>query len=64
MPNQIGPHPEGRIIAFALARPGCGPRRISAELAGEKSGGIRISEHGVWRVLCRVGLDTVPSAWS
>ena len=51
MPNQIGPHLEQRILAFALARPGLGPRRISAELRREKWGGIRISEHGVWRVL-------------
>jgi transposase InsO family protein len=58
MPNQIGPHLEQRIIAFALGHPGLGPRRISAELAREKWGGLRISEHGVWRVLCRVGLNT------
>ena len=58
MPNQIGPHLEQRIVAFALAHPGLGPRRISAELAREKWGGIRISEHGVWRVLRRVGLNT------
>jgi transposase InsO family protein len=58
MPNQIGPHLEGRIIAFALGHPGYGPRRISAELAREKWGGIKISEHGVWRVLRRVGLNT------
>jgi transposase InsO family protein len=58
MPNQIGPHREQRIIAFALGHPGYGPRRISAELAREKWGGLRISEHGVWRVLVRVGLNT------
>jgi transposase InsO family protein len=58
MPNQIGPHLEQRIIAFALARPGFGPRRISAELRREKWGGIRISEHGVWRVLRRFNLNT------
>jgi transposase InsO family protein len=58
MPNEIGPHLEQRVIAFALAHPGYGPRRISAELAREKWGGIRISEHGVWRVLRRVGLNT------
>ena len=41
-----------------------GPRRISAELACEIWGAIRISRHGVWRVACRVGLNTpVPSAW-
>jgi transposase len=58
MPNEIGPHLEQRIVAFALGHPGLGPRRISAELARAKWGGIRISEHGVWRVLCRVGLNT------
>ena len=58
MPNEIGPQLEQRIIAFSLAHPGFGPRRISAELAREKWGGIRISEHGVWRVLVRVGLNT------
>jgi transposase InsO family protein len=58
MPNQLGPHLEQRIIAFALGHPGFGPRRISAELAREKWGGLRISEHGVWRVLRRFGLNT------
>jgi transposase InsO family protein len=58
MPNEIGPHLEQRVVAFALGHPGYGPRRISAELAREKWGGIRISEHGVWRVLRRVGLNT------
>jgi transposase InsO family protein len=58
MPNEIGPHLEQRVIAFALGHPGYGPRRISAELARQKWGGIRISEHGVWRVLRRVGLNT------
>jgi transposase InsO family protein len=58
MPNQLGPHLEQRIIAFALGHPGMGPRRISAELAREKWGGLSVSEHGIWRVLCRVGLNT------
>jgi transposase len=58
MPNEIGPHLEQRIVAFALGNPGLGPRRIAAELARERWGGIRISEHGVWRVLRRVGLNT------
>ena len=35
-----------------------GRGRIAAELARDKWGGIRVSEHGVWRVLCRVGLNT------
>jgi transposase InsO family protein len=58
MPNQIGPHLEVKVIAFALGHSGLGPRRISAELARPKWGGLRISEHGVWRVLCRFGLNT------
>jgi transposase InsO family protein len=58
MPNQIGPHVEHRVLAFALGHPGLGPRRISAELARPKWGGIRISEHGVWRVLRRFNLST------
>jgi transposase InsO family protein len=58
MPNQIGPHLEQRVIAFALGNPGFGARRISSELRREKWGGIRISEHGVYRVLRRVGLNT------
>src|SRR5690349_4529 len=58
MPNQIGPHLEEKIVAFSLGHPAYGPRRISAELAREKWGGLRISEHGVWRVLSRVGLNT------
>ena len=58
MPNQIGPHLEHRILAFSLGHPGFGPRRIAAELARAKWGGIRISENGVWRVLRRFNLNT------
>jgi transposase InsO family protein len=58
MPNELGPHLEQRIIAFALAHPGFGPKRISAELARERWGGLRISANGVWRVLRRHGLNT------
>ena len=58
MPNQIGPHLEQRILAFSLGHPGLGPRRISAELRRPKWSGIRISEHGVWRVLRRFNLNT------
>jgi transposase len=61
MPNQIGPHIEQRVLAFSLGHPGCGPRRIAAELQREKWGGLRISEHGVWRVLKRHGLSTRPN---
>jgi transposase InsO family protein len=58
MPNELGPHLEQRIIGFALAHPGFGPRRISAELARRKWGGLRVSQNGVWRVLRRYGLNT------
>jgi transposase InsO family protein len=58
MPNQIGPHLEQRVLAFALGHPGFGARRISAELRRPKWGGIEISEHGVWRVLRRFNLNT------
>ena len=58
MPNELGPHLEQRILAFSLAHPGFGPKRISAELAREKWGGLRISANGVYRVLHRHGLNT------
>jgi transposase InsO family protein len=58
MPNAIGPHLQHRVLAFSLGHPGFGPRRISAELRRPKWGGIRVSEHGVWRVLRRFNLST------
>jgi transposase InsO family protein len=58
MPNELGPHLEQRIIAFSLTHPGFGPKRISAELAREKWGGLQLSPHGVWRALRRHGLNT------
>lgn len=51
MPNELGPQLEQRVLAFSLAHPGFGPKRISAELAREKWGGLRISANGIWRVL-------------
>jgi transposase len=58
MPNQLSPLVEQRIVAFALAHPGFGPRRISAELGREKWGGLVVSANGVWRCLRRHGLNT------
>jgi transposase InsO family protein len=58
MPNQIPAHVEHRILAFALAYPGLGPRRISAELARERWGGIVVSPNGIYRCLRRHGLST------
>jgi transposase InsO family protein len=58
MPNQLSPLVEERIVAFALGHPGFGPRRISSELRRLKWGGIVVSANGVWRCLCRHGLNT------
>jgi transposase InsO family protein len=58
MPNQLSPLLEQQIVAFALGHPGLGPRRIASELAREKWGGIVVSPNGVWRCLCRHGLNT------
>ena len=58
MPNHTPPFIEQRVLAFALAYPGFGPQRISAELARERWGGIRLSAHGIWNVLRRHGLNT------
>jgi transposase InsO family protein len=57
MPNQLSPVIEQRILAFSIAHPGLGPRRISASLAQERWGGIVVSHNGVWRVLFRHGLS-------
>jgi transposase InsO family protein len=58
MPNQTPAHVEHRVLAFALAYPGHGPRRIAAELGHERWGGLRISPNGVYKVLSRHGLAT------
>jgi transposase InsO family protein len=58
MPNQIPAHLEQRILAFCLAFPGLGPRRVSAELARERWGGLRVSPNGVYKTLRRHGLST------
>jgi len=58
MPNQLPKMVEERIISFSIAHPGLGPRRVSSELARAKWGGIIVSPNGVWKVLCRHGLNT------
>jgi len=58
MPNRLSPIVEQRIVAFALAHPGLGPRRIASELARPRWGGIVVSANGVWRCLRRHGLNT------
>lgn len=56
MPNVFWQGIEARILAFSIANPGMGPRRISTELANES--GIVVSANGIWRVLARHGLST------
>jgi transposase len=58
MPNQLPRMIEERVLSFAIAHPGLGPRRVSSELRREKWGGIVVSPNGVWKVLCRHGLNT------
>ena len=57
MPNQASPVVEQRVLAFALAHPGVGPKRIAAELARDKWGAMSISPNGVWGILRRHGLS-------
>jgi transposase len=58
MPNALPAMVEERIVAYAIAHPGQGPRRVSAELRRRKWGGIVVSANGVWRCLRRHGLNT------
>jgi transposase InsO family protein len=58
MPNATTPLIEQRVLAFALAHPTFGPRRISSELRRPKWGGIKLSPNGVHKVLRRHGLNT------
>jgi hypothetical protein len=52
MPNQIGPHLEQRIIAFALGHPGYGPlagsRPSSRATSGVASGSASTASGGSW----------------
>jgi transposase InsO family protein len=58
MPNALPRMLEERILSFAIAHPGLGPRRVASELARAKWGGIVVSPNGVWKVLRRHGLNT------
>src|SRR5829696_5265813 len=58
MPNQLPKMVEERIVSFSLAHPGLGPKRVASELARPKWGAIVVSPNGVWKVLCRHGLNT------
>jgi len=58
MPNQLPKMVEERILSFSIAHPGLGPKRIAGELRRHKWGAIVVSPNGVWKVLCRHGLNT------
>src|SRR3954471_20568570 len=58
MPNALPRMVEERILSFAIAHPGLGPRRVASELARPKWDGIIVSPNGVWKVLRRHGLNT------
>jgi transposase InsO family protein len=58
MPNQLSPMIEQRIVAFCLGHPGLGPRRVAARLARPEWGGLMVSANGVYKTLCRHGLNT------
>ena len=58
MPNQLAPMVEQRIVAFCLGHPGLGPRRIASRLARPEWGGLLVSPNGVYKTLCRHGLNT------
>ena len=58
MPNQIPAMVEERIVAFALGHAGLGPKRIAAQLRRPEWGALEVCANGVWKVLCRHGLNT------
>jgi transposase InsO family protein len=58
MPNQLSAVVEQRILAFSIAHPGLGPKKVSSALRQERWGGLVVSPNGVWRVLCRHGLNS------
>jgi transposase InsO family protein len=58
MPNQLSALVEQRIVAFCLGHPGLGPRRVATRLARPEWGGLVVSPNGVYKTLCRHGLNT------
>jgi transposase len=58
MPNQLSAVVEERILAFSIAHPGLGPKKVSSALRQERWGAIEVSPNGVWRCLRRHGLST------
>ena len=64
MPNALAKMVEERIVAFSIAHPGLGPRRVASELGREKWGAIGVSHSGVWRCLVRHGLSPRPKRYA
>jgi transposase InsO family protein len=58
MPNQLSAVVEERILAFSIAHPGLGPKKVASALRQERWGAICVSPNGVWRCLRRHGLST------
>jgi transposase InsO family protein len=58
MPNQLSVMVEQKILAVSLGHPGHGPRRIASKLARPEWGGLIVSPNGVYKTLCRHGLNT------
>lgn len=59
MPNQFPAWLEQKIVTFALANPGLGPRRLAAQLAQPNPlGELQVSASGLHKVLGRHGLGT------
>ncbi len=58
MPNALPRMVEERILSFSIAHPGLGPKKVAAELARPKWGGIVVSPNAVWKALARHGLNT------
>lgn len=58
MPSQLSAVVEQKIVAFALGHPGLGPRRIASRLARPEWGGLVVSPNGVYKALCRHGINT------
>ena len=54
--NQLPAMVEERIVAFAIAHPRYGPRRIPVSFTAK--GGIVVSANGVWR--CCAATGSVP----
>jgi transposase InsO family protein len=57
-PNRLPAMVEERVLSFSIAHPGLGPKKVAAELARPKWGGIVVSPNGVYKTLLRHGLNT------